>query len=129
MVLRRNGKALTRLSVDTSPRITSVGGTHISNAVLDLLTTTQRKRVSRFYPVAIAILSFYGGLAVFGKIVSAFSSKKPATVPVPVLPSTTEDSAGIPSIESAAFEKFLETSAFEKLLENEDQLTKLAESA
>jgi hypothetical protein len=79
--------------------------------------------------VAIAILSFYGGLGVFYKIVSAFSSKKPAAVAVPVLPSTTEDSAGFPSIESAAFEKFLETSAFEKLLENEDQLTKLAESA
>jgi hypothetical protein len=36
---------------------------------------------------------------------------------------------GVPSIESAAFEKFVETAAFEKLLENEEQLTKLVESA
>lgn len=78
--------------------------------------------------VAIAILSFYGGIAVLFKIKSALT-RKPAVVEVAKPAVTEEATTGFPSIESVAFEKFLETSAFEKLLENEDQLAKLAESA
>lgn len=78
--------------------------------------------------MAIAILSFYGGITVLYKIKSALSSKPVVEVAKPA--ATTEVvTTGVPSIESAAFEKFVETLAFEKLLENEDQLTKLIESS
>lgn len=78
--------------------------------------------------MAIAILSFYGGITVLYKIKSALSSK-PVVVEEAKPVSTTEVvTTGVPSIESAAFEKFVETDAFAKLLENEDQLTKLMES-
>jgi hypothetical protein len=80
--------------------------------------------------VAIAILSFYGGIVVLYKISSAFS-RKPAAVEAVKGLTTTEvvTTSGVPSIESDAFAQFLETAAFEQLLENEGQLTKLVESA
>jgi hypothetical protein len=82
--------------------------------------------LSIFTVVAFAILSGYVGIVVLFKIKNAIFGK-PAdevkTVKGGDLPTT-----GIPSIESPAFEKFVETDAFTKLLENEDQLTKLAES-
>lgn len=84
--------------------------------------------MSFVFSVAIAILSFYGGIAVLYKIKSALTRKPVVEEAKPVTP-TVVVSTGIPSIESEAFEKFVETSAFEKLLENQDALTKLVESA
>jgi hypothetical protein len=78
--------------------------------------------------VAIAILCFYGSFPILFKIKSALSSK-PAVEEAKPAATTEVVTTGVPSIESAAFEKFVETAEFEKLLENEDQLTKLVESA
>ena len=77
-----------------------------------------------------AILGGYTGLYVLFKIKSAISGGKKVEEPAPVVAAaSTEGSSDVPSIESPAFEKFVETDAFTKLLENEDQLTKLVESA
>jgi len=80
--------------------------------------------------VAIAILSFYGGIVVLYKVKNAISGKKEVVEEAkPTKPAAVAPAGGVPPIESPAFEKFVETEAFEKLLENEDQLTKLVESA
>lgn len=79
--------------------------------------------------MAIAILSFYGGFVFLYQIKGAFSKKPVVEKAAPAPVAAAVPASGVPSIESAAFEKFIETSAFEKLLENEEQLIKLAESA
>jgi hypothetical protein len=63
------------------------------------------------------------------KIKSALSGKPKVVeeAPKPVVVETV--TTGIPAIESPAFAAFLETVAFEKLLENDEQLTKVIESA
>jgi hypothetical protein len=84
--------------------------------------------------VAIAILSGYGGLVVLYKIKSAMSSKKAvpaaaaaAAAAAPVATGAEAD-AGVPAVDSPAFEKYVESDAFYKLLEDEVQLGKLVES-
>ena len=74
--------------------------------------------------VAIAILSFYGGLVAVYKISSAFSTKKPVVIEV-AKPITEVAPTGVPSMDSPAFEKFVESEAFELLLSNDEQLNKL----
>jgi hypothetical protein len=79
--------------------------------------------------VAVAILSFYGGLIALYKISGAlFSSKKPAAVAIVAAPAKQVD-GNVPAIDSPAFESFVETKAFEALLADGDQLAKLIESA
>lgn len=86
----------------------------------------------RELPVAIAILSGYGGLVVLYKIKSAMSSSKkvpdkaPAAAAAPAPAGEAE--AGVPAVDSPAFEKYVESDAFYKLLEDEVQLGKLVES-
>jgi hypothetical protein len=77
--------------------------------------------------VAIAILSFYGGVTVLYKITSALTSK-PKPVETVAVAKVEAPTTGVPGIETAAFEKWVETDAFTNLLENEEQLKSLVES-
>jgi len=61
------------------------------------------------------------------KIKSAISGKAPVEAEKPIA-KVAAPSAGVPAVDSPAFEKFVETAAFEKLLEDEVQLGKLIES-
>lgn len=80
--------------------------------------------------MAIAILSGYGGLVVLYKIKSALSSKpasKPAVAAAAPV-AAAADGEDVPSVESAAFEKYVESESFYKLLEDEAKLAKVVES-
>jgi hypothetical protein len=80
------------------------------------------------FPVAIAILSFYGGIGLLIKFGS--SSKKPATIEATPAAAIADSTSGsVPALESPAFESFVGTAAFEALLADGDQLAKLLESA
>jgi hypothetical protein len=134
LVLLRYGQVLTRSSEVTSPRTTNVRCDiyflQIPHSSLDRLLTFWSFFLGLFcfalFTVAIAILSFYGGVTVLYKISSAMSSKP--VVEEKVVAKVEAPTTGIPGIESAAFEKWVETDAFTQLLENEVQLTALVES-
>lgn len=66
----------------------------------------------------------YFGLYVVVKIGSAMGGKKAVEEAAPV-PTSTEPSTGVPSVESAEFGDFLGSDAFEKLLGSDEQLGKV----
>ena len=60
--------------------------------------------------------------------ISSALSKKTVEEKKPVIQVEETESAGVPSVDSPAFDTFIESGALDKLLENDDQLLKVTES-
>ena len=68
----------------------------------------------------------YASLFVLSKIGSAMGGKKKAEEPAAAAPAAASvEGAGVPSVGTPEFDKFLETDAFEKLLGSDEQLGKV----
>ena len=72
-----------------------------------------------------AIMGGYFGLFVISKGISSMGGKKKAEEPASAPATSSDQSTGIPPVDSPEFDKFLGSEAFEKLLNSDEQLSKL----